>query len=312
MPPGRPEISPQPVCRRGLHDGLTPKGLTLQQAQHLTGMKNLALWKRAVAEAWVQLLVSSVVLIGFGWLFVWLMSLIKVGAWTTLLSLLPDFVHPLFGVPLADLATPAGRLSFLYVHVVTLLVCLGWVIGRGSDLVSGRIARGTMELLITLPVRRVTVLAIPSVISTVGSAVLAVSVWLGSWVGLKTVDLGGKVELARFWPGVVNLFAMVFCLGGVTALLSSWDRDRWRTIWLAGGYFVLSAIIDMVSCLWKPAAWLSYATFLSAFDPQRLILIREGAWRVTLESSAALIGLGLLGYAAAAVIFSLRDVPVPR
>ena len=68
----------------------------------------------------------------------------------------------------------------------------------------------------------------------------------------------------------------------------------------------------MVSRLWEPAAWLRYATFLSAFDPQRLILLSEGAWRASLESSAALIGLGLLGYTTAAVIFSLRDVPVPH
>ena len=119
-------------------------------------MFSLALWKKAVVDAWVQLAVSCGLLAAFGWLFVWLMSLFKLGAWGALLNLLPDFVQPILGVPLADLATPAGRLSFLYVHVITLLVCLGWAVGRGSDVVSGGISRGTLELVLTLPIRRST------------------------------------------------------------------------------------------------------------------------------------------------------------
>jgi hypothetical protein len=275
-------------------------------------MKNKALWKRAGAEAWVQLAVSCGLLAAFGWLFVWLMSLFKMGTWATLLNLLPDFVQPMFGVPLADLATASGRLSFLYVHVITLLVCIGWAVGRGSDAVSGRIARGTMELLLTLPVWRVTVLAIPSVVSTVGAAALAVSVWAGSCLGLLLVDLGGVATPWQFLPGVANLFAMTFCLTGATTFLSSWDYDRWRTIWLSGGFFVISAILEMVSRLWEPGAWLRYASFLAAFEPQRLILMKTGAWEASLWCDGTLVGLGLLGYLAAGVVFTVRDVPVSR
>lgn len=275
-------------------------------------MKNLALWKRAVREAWVQLAVSCGLLAAFGWLFVWLMSLFDVGLFSAVLNMLPDFVQPLLGVPLADLATPAGRLSFLYVHVVTLLVCIGWAAGRGSDAVGGRIGRGTMELLVTLPVRRVTVLVIPSVVSTVGAALLALSVWVGSWLGLRWVELDAGLSVSRFLPAVVNLFALTFCLSGLATFLSSWDRDRWRTIWLVGGLFVVSAIVEMVSRLWKTGAWLKYTTFLTAFEPQRLALMKSGVWQASLSYDGTLVALGLLGYLAAALVFALRDIPVPR
>lgn len=275
-------------------------------------MKSVALWKQAVSDAWVQLAASCGVLVLFGWLFVWLMSLFRIGAWAALLQLMPNFVQPLLGVPLADLATAAGRLSFLYVHVITLLVCIGWAVGRGSDAVSGRIARGTLELVLTLPVRRATVLLIPSVVSTVGGALLAGSVWAGSWLGLVTVDLDGVATARQFLPAALNLFALTFCLGGLTTLLSSWDHDRWRTVWLAGGLFVLSAIVEMVSRLWPTGAWLRYATFLSAFEPQRLALMDGGTWLASLRYDGVLAGIGVAGYLAATVVFAVRDIPVAR
>ena len=273
---------------------------------------NLAIWKKAIADAWRQLLVSSVLLALFGWMFVWLQSLIKLGAWVNILNILPDFVEKIAGVPLAELASPQGRLSIIYLHIVTLLICIGWAVGRGSDTVGGGISRGTLELVITLPVRRASVLLIPGVISTVGAAVLALSIWMGNWLGLLTVDFAADVGILEFLPGAVNLFFMTFALTGVTALLSSLDNNRLRTMWLAMAFFIVSGMLDMVASLWDPGAWLAYGSFLSAFDPQRLILLGADGWIVSLRYNGTLLGIGLAGYLAAAIVFSRRDIPVPK
>jgi len=67
---------------------------------------NLALWKKAISDAWLTPAVSSALLMLFCRLFAWLMSLFDVGAWSTLLNLLPNFVQPMLGVPPAKPATP--------------------------------------------------------------------------------------------------------------------------------------------------------------------------------------------------------------
>ena len=113
---------------------------------------NRALWTKALADAWRQLLTSVVVLAVFSWLFVWLMSQFKVGEISIILNLLPGFVEAMIGVKLRLLASPTGQLSVIYVDVVTMLVCVGWALGRGSDAVSGEIGRGTMDLILALPV----------------------------------------------------------------------------------------------------------------------------------------------------------------
>lgn len=273
---------------------------------------NRALWKKAIGDAWVQLATSALVLILFCWLFVWLMSFLQLGAWTNLLGLVPDFFRPVLGAPIQQLASPLGQLSFLYVHVVTMLVCVGWAIGRGSDIVAGEIARGTMEHLLTLPVWRVSVMLAPAVVTMIGSAVLAFSVWLGVALGLATVEYDGDVPLAPLLPGSINLFAMTFCLAGVTAFLSAFEHDRWRTIWRAGGFFVVSMIIKVVERMWPDGSWLRWFTFLAAFEPQTLILSPADAWEFSLRYDLTLVALGLLAYAAAALVFWYRDIPVPH
>ena len=299
---------------------------------------NRALWRKAIRESRLQLIVSSVLLVLFGWLLVWLMSLIPILTIRDLLTKLPEpmnrFMEAAAGVPIDQITTSAGRLSILYVHVITTLVCIGWAVGRGSDVVSGEITRGTMDLLLALPIRRVEVVLVSAVVAAIGAMALAVSVWLGTWIGLATTNPPAEVDPAKllpavamlpiaqplappepvsiaiFWPGVLNLAAMTFCLAGLTALLSSWDHVRWRTIWLAGGLFVVSFAVKMVARLWPPGDWMKYLSFLTAFEPQQLILIRNDATRgLAWRYDGILLAIGLAGYAAAAVIFTRRDIP---
>jgi beta-exotoxin I transport system permease protein len=274
---------------------------------------NAALWRKAIADGRTQLLVSCVLLVLFGWLFVWIQSLFKMGAIAGMLGLLPDFVQDLVPVPLEQFATPRGRLTILYMHIVTLLICFGWAIARGSSAVSGGIAAGTYELILTLPIRRASVLISVGCVAAIGAFLLALSIWLGNCLGLLTVTLEGEpVSVWDFLPAAVNLFFMMICLTGMTTLISAFGKDRWRTIFLASGIVIISTPLDMVGSLWEPGAWLSYLSFLSAYDPPSLVLADENAWLLSLQLNGILLTVGLACYAAAAVVFSWRDIPIPR
>jgi ABC-2 type transport system permease protein len=269
---------------------------------------NRALWQKAISDAWLHLAVSSLLLILFAWVFVWLMSHFPTDAVGFLLKWM-SFLKPLIQVPIEALATRAGQISVLYVHVVTLLVCIGWALGRGSHSISGEISRGTMDLLLSLPVWRVTVMTVPAIVATLGAAALAVSVWIGTALGFATVHLGEPMSARQFTPGAVNLFAMVFCVTGITTLISACNRDRWRTIALGGGFYVVSFIIEMIRRLWPAGWWLKYCTFLSVFQPQELILAPHAAWAHALSYNATLVGLGLAAYLFAGIVLSRRDIP---
>jgi ABC-2 type transport system permease protein len=272
---------------------------------------NPALWRKAISDSWLHLVISSLILIAFAWIFLWLMSKIQLDLFATVLKAMPALFQKLIGFPAAELATSLGRTSLLFVHVVTLLVCVGWAVGRGSDPISGEIGRGTMDLLASLPVYRPSLLFPPAVVAALGTAFLAASVWLGIALGLATIKIE-NVTLAQFLPAVTNLFSMVFCLTGVTTFISSWSSDRWRTVFMAVGFFLVSFIMELVVRVWEDGRWLGYFTFLSQFHPQEFTLMPEKAGWPLIRANAILIGLGLTGYLAAAIVFWRRDVPMSR
>jgi len=70
-------------------------------------------------------------------------------------------------------------------------------------------------------------------------------------------------------------------------------------------------ILKMVARMWEPGAWLRYLSFLTAFEPQRLILLPEEGLGVALRYNGTLLALGLISYLMAAVIFTRRDIPAP-
>ena len=55
-----------------------------------------------------------------------------------------------------------------------------------------------------------------------------------------------------------------------------------------------------------------HAPHISRFEPQQLILMREEAWSASVWYDGPLLAVGLAGYVAAAIIFTCRDIPVPR
>ena len=74
-----------------------------------------ALWQRAASRAWRQLAVSVVLLVLFGWGFVWLTSMVK---WAAVLHGMPDFVQKVLGDDFRLYFSKSGQVSFLFHHPI--------------------------------------------------------------------------------------------------------------------------------------------------------------------------------------------------
>ncbi|MBI2824519.1 MAG: ABC transporter permease subunit [Planctomycetia bacterium] len=274
-------------------------------------MLNKALWRKAIGDARVLLVCMTALLFGFNWLFVYLSSLIELGPLGVFLQTLPPAFEKLSGVPFGSVATPVGRISMAYVDPVVIFATTIWAVGRGSDAVSGEIGRGTMEMLLAQPVRRISVLFTQAVTTLSGAAVMAAAALAGTCAGLATVRLHESLGWMTFLPGAINLFAVMVFLAGVSTVVSSWDNYRWRTIGIMGGFYVIELVVKVVGRLVDRFHWLLNLSFLTAFEPQALIAEAPGSWALSWQYNGVLIGLGLAGYAAAALVFCRRDLPAP-
>jgi ABC-2 type transport system permease protein len=294
--------------------GIAPspaRTVALPPAQHQSAF-NRAIWTRAVTECWVLLASLSVLLFAFAWVYVWLISKIELPVLHQfLLGGLKD-LERLSGVPFVDVATPEGRIALAFVDPLVHLGVTVWAIARGSDAVAGELERGTMEMLLAQPVSRISVYLSKAVVSIIGLALICVALWCGMAVGvLLIVEETDRVWPTLYIPPTVNVFGLGLAMAGISALVSSLDRYRWRTIGIMGAFYAVAVVLKVIARMapgWERLGWLSV---FWPFEPQRMVAASDVAWRLTLQYNAPLVAVGLIGYIAGAIVFCRRDLPAP-
>lgn len=272
---------------------------------------NRALLQKSIGDAWLSLAGAGLLLFAFAWLFVWMASLMDMGAMADFLGKMLWMFERVAGLPLSELMTSKGKLALMYVDAVPIAVCVGWVIARGSDVVSGELGRGTMEVLLAQPLSRTSILATQALVTVAGCAVLAATLWLGVGAGLYFVELRDEPAWMLYFPATLNLFALNFALAGIATLVSACQNERWKTIGCVTGFFIVEVIVKIVSRTWPAGDWLRYLSFQSAYEPQVMVVRSEQAWSLSLSHDGALFTLGLVCYVIAAVVFQRRDLPAP-
>jgi len=276
---------------------------------------NGTLWRKAIFESRLLFAATILLVFSFMWIFVWITSMVKLGPLYDFLQALPSEISGTLGAPIDQVATVAGRIGLSYVDPVIVFTSAVWGIARGSDVVSGEISRGSMEMLLALPVRRLTVLLTHATVTVVGAALLATAAWLGTSAGVLTIDLGEPVSPMAFLPAATNLFSVTFFIAAIATMASSMDSYRWRTIGVVGSFYVLGLILKVMSRTTDQLGFLRYFTFLGAYEPQRLITHTlhdtSDAWMAALGYNSILLAMGTVAYGIAAVVFSRRDLPAP-
>jgi ABC-2 type transport system permease protein len=273
---------------------------------------NRAIWTRAVTESWVLLAALCGLLFAFAWVYVWLISKIELPVLHQfLLGGLKD-LERLSGVPFVDVATPEGRIALAFVDPLVHLGVTVWAIARGSDTVAGELERGTMEMLLAQPVSRISVYVSKAVVSIIGLALICVALWCGMAVGvLLIVEETDRVWPTLYIPPTVNVFGLGLAMAGISALVSSFDRYRWRTIGIMGAFYAVAVVLKVIARMapgWERLGWLSV---FWPFEPQRMVAASDVAWRLALQYNAPLVVVGLIGYIAGAIVFCRRDLPAP-
>jgi ABC-2 type transport system permease protein len=286
-------------------------------------MTNLALWKKTLLDCRWLLAGCMVFMFGVHWLRVWISSFFSTRDLEYMLSLLPAPVEQLLPVSYTQMASGAGQIAAEYDDPVVLLLMTVWAISRGSDAVSGELNRGTMEMLLAQPVTRTSVLAIQGIVTLAGAALLAFAAWLGTWAGLATVTLESAISPRVFLPPAINLFALGAFLAGLSTMVSAGTNYRARTIGIVGGFYAVSMVLKIVGRAAPGWEWLGYTSFFTPFEPQLLVGDASRAWAMWVETNAGtaelgglgydsvLVGLGLVSYLVASVVFARRDLPAP-
>ena len=248
-----------------------------------------------------------VLVLAFEWFYVHVAMVIqeRIG-FVAILGALPQGMLKVIGVDQIDLTSPLGVLSFGYIHPLPWAALLAWTIGRASDAVAGDVERGTMDLLLTQPVRRITLVVTQLITLCIGLLLIGLAMWLGTWLGTLTfMAAEQRVSVWPFWRAAGSIFWIGWCVAGYSLLFSSLDRYRWRAVALAVAVTFGQELLNVVGSFWAGAEWLRRLSISGNCQLQRFL--HDPSAMYTQWATLALAGL--VCHLAACWIFCRRDLP---
>jgi len=294
---------------------------------------NTTLLKKCLNEARLLLAALGALLFVVCWLRVFIVSRLQMSQFAAIVEQLWDQFKDVWPVPLDQLLSYTGRIAVGYNEPVIVFGVSLFAIARGSDVVSGELGRGTLEMLLAQPVSRLQVLYTQALVTLGGLAILCGLTWAGTGAGVYTtqvkedippptlklpglklsiplslskpekikVPMRERTRLVYFVPGALNLFCLGVAVAGFSTLVSSLDRYRWRTIGIVVATYVISIVLKLLGQTIAEVAWLQRLSLFTAYEPQKFISIavHEPAhvWSVALYgSSGNFVEPGPLGY----------------
>jgi ABC-2 type transport system permease protein len=276
-----------------------------------------ALLKKSLQESKWILLGSGLWLLFFCWVRVWIVSRLEQNRFEAILQQFADIVSTFSPVSLAHLTSFTGRIAIGFDDALITLVVIAFAISRGSDVISGELQRGTLEMLLAQPLSRLQILCSHSFITILGIAVLATCTWVGTYCGIHTtrakvnvstdikmplgvnipnpfaktktakVSMATQVNAHVFWPASFNLFCLGCAFAGVTTMLSAWESYRWRTVGYVSAFLVLQIVIKLLGVAVKDYRFLKNFSLITAYEPQIFVELMENHphdfwhWQVT-------------------------------
>jgi len=214
----------------------------------------------------------------------------------------PDALKSLvgFGGPL-DYASPAGYLGAeLFSFMVPLLMIIATV-AAGSGAIAGEEERGTMELLLSLPITRER-LALEKLAAMIAEVVtLGAVLWLALWIGAAVIDM--RISAPHLAAGTAGAVLVAIVFGALSMAVGAATGRRSLAIGitsaLAVGAFLvnlLAPLVDSLSQVRRLSPFYHYA----ASDP-----LRHG---LSAGDVSFLIVSAVVVSAAAALAFQRRDI----
>lgn len=264
--------------------------------------------KKYINQSSLLFVSCAFVLFVFAWVRVWVGTFFNLTEYGVILEQMAEF-EEYSPIEFAALLTYAGQVGLVYEEPIVIACIVIWCVARGSDVVSGELGRGTLEMLLSQPVSRERLLLSHALVSVVGLALLCLLVWAGISLGIQTnvvseeippptievpilnwqiplsgsepvvekVPLSDRVDAIIFCAATFHLFAFGFFILALATLISSLDRYRWRTVGIVVGIYVVQVVMFALGLVSKSLSWMLGCTFLSCYKPQNMTaLIDKG------------------------------------
>lgn len=257
--------------------------------------------KAALRQRRWALLWYAVGLVVYSYFIVWFWPKMQKMDYTAILEQMPPELMAMFGDPSQMIDTFGGFAQTEFLGIMWIFICGAAIILYASKALAGDVDSHTMEVVLSQPVSRTTVV----VSRAVGIVVFALVLSLATFLPMQILGPSHDIDLPFKTYLQLYAFSMLFLLaiGFSTYAFSALSRDAGRAAGIAAGILALMWFGDFLATASEFADALKPVNLISYWKPGQLIndgYLHTGAWWVY-------AGVAIVGFIIALVVFRRRD-----
>lgn len=225
------------------------------------------------------------------------------GEWLQL-EFVQNILKGLLGTEVAGAIGPGAFDAIPWVHPIVLTLIWAQEITFCTRVPAGEVDRGTIDVLLGLPVSRVQIYLCESTVWAASGLVLIILGLLGNRLGGWLVASESGSTPSQLVIVVANLYCLYLAVGGVTWLVSSLSDRRGPAVGITFAIVLASFLLNFLAQFWGFAKAVSFLSVLNYYRP--LLILRDPSWPVADMLVLTLVGAS--AWVVGAMVFARRNV----
>ncbi len=218
---------------------------------------------------------------------------------------LPPHIQNFFNEEFLGQFSINGIAAFGYNHPIVLILFAIVAITPPTKHLGNEIEEGTLELLFSLPVKRLSIAISLWIFSALALFLLILGGWLGTIWGIKISAEAQKVDFDNIFLIGLNLWLLMMTINAYTFLLAAFSREGSKVAQRAAGITLFFYFLNYATKIWPAIQSLKYLTVFNYFQPLAITRVKANIW----ESYLILSGLSLVCLVSAFWKIDKRDIP---
>ena len=177
----------------------------------------------------------------------------------------------LLGTELGDEITARTMQTFLWVHPTVLALVWALEIVICTRIPAGEIDRGTIDVLLGLPVSRRSVYFCETIVWLVSGLFVLSLGFLGHRLAAPAMPPAMRPEFVRALLVMGNLYSVYVAIGGIALLVSALSDRRGRAMAIVFAIVLASFLLNFVAQFWEPAQQVAFLSVIDYYQPARIL-----------------------------------------
>lgn len=221
----------------------------------------------------------------------------------------PQFLqirNSILGVDTASFGVMEIAYSLAWSHPAILALLFAHAILVTTRVPAGELERGTMDVLLGLPISRWQLYINETLAWLATCALVLLAVFLGSRIGSIWVKPEYHPNWSRLLVVLANLAMLELAVGSLGLLTSAFADRRGRAVLLVLVVVVTSLLLSFLEALWEPAKRVAFLGILHYYRPADVLTNSKGVW--PWRNMGALAGVALTAWTTGGIKFARRDL----